>query len=57
MSRVFLEQYASLSPRDLIHLAVMLNHAIMEIITADTAFEAVEGIHRFDPIYFAGGAS
>jgi hypothetical protein len=48
------ERYSNLSPRDLIHLAVMLNHAITEIITSDTAFAAVEGIHRVDPMHFAG---
>lgn len=36
--------YAKLSPRDVIHLAVMQNNGIDHIITADRAFEEVEGI-------------
>jgi uncharacterized protein len=53
-ARELAERYSNLSPRDLIHLAVMLNNAITEIVTADTAFEVVAGIHRIDPTHFAG---
>jgi len=35
---------AKLSPRDIIHLAVMQNNGIEHIITTDRAFEKVEGI-------------
>lgn len=38
-----------LSPRDLIHLAVMHNHRIVHIITTDRAFEAIEGIQLIYP--------
>jgi predicted nucleic acid-binding protein len=48
-ARVLAEQYPSLSPRDLIHLGVMLHHQIPEIITADTGFDSVKEVHRIDP--------
>ncbi|MDY6826603.1 MAG: type II toxin-antitoxin system VapC family toxin [Bacillota bacterium] len=35
---------AKLSPRDLIHLAVMSNNGIAHVITADKGFEAIPGI-------------
>jgi uncharacterized protein len=44
--------YPVLSPRDLIHLAVMLRHDIQNIITTDKGFDQVEGIHRMDPSAF-----
>ena len=47
------EEYPGLSPRDLIHLAVMLRHGIHEIITADRGFDRVRGIRRIDPAEFA----
>jgi hypothetical protein len=49
-ARALLEQYPSLSPRDLIHLAVMLHHGITDIVTADTGFDSVTGIHRIAPV-------
>lgn len=39
----------SLSPRDLVHLAVMFNHGIKQIITTDRAFEQVDGIRIIYP--------
>lgn len=51
-ARQLAEEYSSLSPRDLLHLAVMLNHGLREILTADVAFEAVPGIRRLDPMQF-----
>jgi hypothetical protein len=51
-ARVLAEQYPSLSPRDLIHLGVMLHHQIPEIITADTGFDTVKEIRRIDPTTF-----
>jgi predicted nucleic acid-binding protein len=39
----------ALSPRDLIHLAVMQNNSIRRIITTDRAFEKVEGIQVIHP--------
>ncbi|MDO9535526.1 MAG: type II toxin-antitoxin system VapC family toxin [Bacillota bacterium] len=40
---------AILSPRDLIHLAVMLNHGIGHIITTDRAFEKIGSIQVIYP--------
>jgi uncharacterized protein len=47
-ARQLAEQYRSLSPRDLLHVAVMLNHGLTEILTADAGFEEVQGLHRLD---------
>jgi len=52
-ARALAERYPSLSPRDLIHLAVMLRHRIREIITADTGFDTVPEIRRVDPTTFS----
>jgi len=41
-----LAEKLDLSPRDLIHLAVMKNNEIGEIITADEGFDRVEGIRQ-----------
>lgn len=35
--------------RDLLHLAVMQNHGITDIISTDTHFDRVPGITRLDP--------
>ncbi len=43
------ESNTRLSPRDLIHLAVMLNHGIRQIITTDLAFTGVDGIQVIYP--------
>ena len=51
-ARTLAEQYPALSPRDLIHLGVMLHHQIPEIVTADTGFDAVKEIRRIDPTTF-----
>jgi predicted nucleic acid-binding protein len=40
---------SSLSPRDLIHVAVMLNNDIRHIITADRGFELVQEIRVIQP--------
>jgi len=46
LARKLAEQYPILSPRDLIHLAVMTRYELREIITADTGFDAVTQISR-----------
>ncbi|MBM2826165.1 MAG: hypothetical protein HW403_229 [Dehalococcoidia bacterium] len=46
--------YPRLSARDLLHLAIMLNNGIKGIITADTDFDGVQGLQRWDPIALAG---
>jgi predicted nucleic acid-binding protein len=48
-ARLWVDTYPSLSPRDLIHLAVMSHHQISEIVTADRGFESVSQIVRTDP--------
>lgn len=37
------------SPRDLVHVAVMRNHGLTEVISADRHFDLVTGIRRIDP--------
>lgn len=51
-ARELSEQYPALSPRDLIHLGVMLRHELTEIITTDTGFDDIEGVRRIDPYSF-----
>ena len=41
--------YPSLSPRDAIHVAVMLEAGIEKILSADRHFDGVKGIERMDP--------
>jgi predicted nucleic acid-binding protein len=43
-------QQSHLTPRDWLHIAVMLNNGITEIISADQHFDGVEGIVRIDPL-------
>ena len=52
-ARALVEQYPALSPRDLIHLGVMLRHQIQDIVTADTGFDVVKEIRRIDPATFS----
>jgi predicted nucleic acid-binding protein len=52
-TRDLAEKYSALSPRDLIHLAVMLRHELREIITADEGFDAAAEIRRIDPRSFS----
>ncbi|GBC97436.1 Ribonuclease VapC13 [bacterium HR16] len=44
-------QYApqGVRSRDVIHVAVMLNNGIREIISTDKHFDIIAGIHRVDP--------
>ena len=51
-ARYLAEQYPYLSPRDLIHLAVMLRHGLTAIATADTGFDSIEAVRRIDPSLF-----
>jgi len=52
LARELAEQYPAMSPRDLIHLAVMLHQNIQTIITTDTGFDSVKEIRRIDPQNF-----
>lgn len=45
-------RYPQVPPRDWLHLAVMLNNGIMEIISADKHFDNIEGITRLGPREF-----
>jgi uncharacterized protein len=46
------QQYApqGLRARDVLHLAVMLNNGLTDIVSSDGHFDLVPGIHRIDPI-------
>jgi predicted nucleic acid-binding protein len=52
-ARLWVDTYPSLSPRDLIHLAVMSHHQISEIVTAERGFESISHIIRTDPQSFS----
>ncbi len=41
--------HARLSARDLVHLAVMERSGATAIVTADTAFDNIDGVERLDP--------
>ena len=43
------EETVKLSPRDLIHLAVMLNNGIRHIVTTDRGFVSIPGIEVITP--------
>ena len=43
------QHYASLPPRDAIHIAVMLRAGLRQIITADRHFDQVRELKRIDP--------
>lgn len=45
-----LKQHLSLPPRDALHVAVMKNNGLSQIITADNHFKVVKGIKRIDPL-------
>ncbi len=44
-----LSRYAFLQSRDAIHAAVVLEHNLEGIISADRAFDGIAGLRRFDP--------
>jgi predicted nucleic acid-binding protein len=52
-ARELMKQYPTLPARDLLHVAVMLNHGILQILSADTHFDPVREIERLDPISFS----
>jgi len=41
--------YPRLSARDLVHVAVMQRVGAAHIVTADTAFDGIDGVERLDP--------
>ena len=44
-----LHRYKGLKPRDALHAAVMLNHHITRICSADADFDQIKEIERIDP--------
>ena len=48
-ARQLSEQHPHLNARDLIHAAIMLNHGISRIVSADTHFDRIDRIIRFPP--------
>jgi len=46
-------RYPELSPRDYIHVAVMLNNGLSRILSADAHFDLVDEIERIPPEDFA----
>jgi predicted nucleic acid-binding protein len=47
--RLLLDHSRRLASRDAIHAAVVLEHHLEGIISADRAFDTIPGITRFDP--------
>ncbi|KKM11370.1 twitching motility protein PilT [Clostridiales bacterium PH28_bin88] len=52
LARELVVAYPALSPRDLIHVAVMIHHEIRHILSTDRNFDTVKGIMRIDPSEF-----
>lgn len=48
-ARFLLQRKRSMSPRDALHVAVMLNHRVREILSVDSDFDGIAGIRRIDP--------
>ena len=48
LARQLADSFHNLGPRDLVHLAIMKNHGITRIITADVGFDAVDWVRRLD---------
>jgi predicted nucleic acid-binding protein len=48
-ARDLAEAYPALSPRDLIHVSVMIRHDLKTIVTADSGFDNVQEVVRLDP--------
>lgn len=53
-AREFADLYPQLSPRDLIHLSVLVRYDLKTIVTADHGFDQVKEITRIDPRDIAG---
>lgn len=52
-ARRLLRRYPTLPARDLLHVAVMLNHNITQILSTDAHFDQVEEVERLDPVSFS----
>ena len=42
-------KHQRVSPRDLVHVAVMVNHGIRKIISVDSHFDIISEVMRIDP--------
>jgi len=51
-ARSFSFTYPSVSARDLVHVAVMLNHGLTAVVSADRHFDQIAEITRLDPMIF-----
>ena len=49
-ARDILADHPQLQPRDAIHAAVVLNHGLEAIVSADRAFDKITEIKRLDPL-------
>ena len=49
-ARDILAAHPQLEPRDAIHAAVVVNHGLEAIISADRAFDQISEIKRLDPL-------
>jgi len=52
-ARSLMQKKRTMSPRDALHLAVMMNHHVKEILSVDSDFDAIPGIRRIDPANLA----
>jgi len=50
MTLKLMHRYNGLKPRDAIHSAVMLNHGVTRICSADRDFDRIKEIERLDPL-------
>lgn len=50
LARELLQKYTEIPPRDLLHVAVMLNNNIKTICSPDTDFDKMNEIERIDPL-------
>ncbi len=50
-----LAQTPQLSARDAIHAAVVIEHGMEGIVSADRDFDRIVGLRRYDPIELAAG--
>ncbi len=48
-ARALAERHVRLGARDLIHLAVMINHGIQVIVSTDRDFDGIDGVTRLSP--------
>jgi predicted nucleic acid-binding protein len=51
-ARELQSHHPTIAPRDALHAAVVLEHGLEGIISADRRFDAIPGITRFDPMEF-----